>query len=158
MANRLHAFADELQKKLRKPISFLSRVGIAFVLLPIYLYLAFYGAICLLFFPTHKSFTYFNSLNPQKGYTGSYVRHAKRKRKLRFGLVSLTAILIVQTVLFGLFTPPQLARAATCNIGVDTTVDQAYIDGGACQDIHITGNATITFTGSINLSDAGTFM
>nr|MCW1930232.1 hypothetical protein [Candidatus Kerfeldbacteria bacterium] len=52
---------------------------------------------------------------------------------------------------------PSAAYAATCNIGTSTTFDQSYITTNSCTDVHITGSATITFSGTLDLVGTGIF-
>lgn len=154
LEERIH----EIRKKFKSGQSFGSRM----VLLMRVLYLStkrfVLGAFYYLFFPSQKSFQYFNTLNSQTGYTHSYSGHTKKKRTAQ--ATTLTMMLAVLGVMFT-FTDylAQLipTQAAACNISSSTTIDSTYISTNSCDDINITSDATVTFTEPIDLGGAGDY-
>jgi len=83
-----------MHRRLRHPMAFFTRLRIVAQLLPVYLVLSLYDVFCLLCLSAHTSFRYFHTLHPQKGYTRSYAAHARRKRRIQFGLLSFGLALI----------------------------------------------------------------
>lgn len=115
-------------------------------------------ASTLLFTSPTQSFQYLHDIHPEKGYTKSFVHHRKWKRKLQFRSFTSLAVSVFLTVIINIFFVGGLPLlAASCSINSNTTVDSTYISNNSCRAINITGDATVTFSGPINLQGSSAF-
>lgn len=135
---------------------FFLRVVLFPVLLLLYILRACFYSFILLFHSPQNSFAAFYPLT-EKEYKKSYTSHSSWVRQLKIGVVASFLVSILTPAIFAWWSTARPVFAATCNISSSTTVDSSYISTNNCNDIHITGNATITFTESINLNGSSIF-
>ena len=135
----------------------LFRIPLSIALLFFYILDVSIIAALVAFGSPQKSFEHMNKLT-KKGYTRSYHEHSRWHRtSQKTALISIFAVVVVN-ISVGLFTNSAAVFAAGCSISSNTAVDQAYIDTNSCDNINVTANAVLTFTGPIDLGGAGDYV